>query len=213
MSTKKAVEEATKTLNDARGEVARLEALQEDQTAKLQVLEGELAQLELHVGERALAGMEAGAGAEELAVISSEVSDKRSAIDSMIAALQSLEAKLEDARREVDLALAAALRLEAARLRKEAKRRQAKTDKLLAELEAWEGVAYVPTGSERQTAYVNPGTVGGEEVVVRTLPKTQGLLNRAKGLEMDAQALEEGKPLPRSAITGELLQPLPEMFA
>jgi len=104
-------------------------------------------------------------------------------------------------------------RTEAALLRAQAAERQKKTDKLLAALQAWEEVEYVPSRSGRRMAEIGPAgpaplaasdgwndpitgaKVSGPlnpflDVVEITLPKTTMMLDRAEDLERDATAAE-----------------------
>jgi hypothetical protein len=135
--------------------------------------------------------LEARAGAEALddenaaGRLSAQISQLRAGVDVAGRAVQTAGERLVQARRDVVLARAGELRAEASRLRDEADQRQAKTDKLLAELSAWEGGAkYVPWEPDRD-AVISRGPVEYK------IPLTQAMRNRAAALDKEAARLEQ----------------------
>ena len=94
-----------------------------------------------------------------------------------------------------------ALRERATRLRAEAAKREGKTADLLRQLEAWEGVAYLPAAPATTAPTVRDGTVGGApSVVLIPTPKTELLRIEAADLERQAAALEGKQVVDSGAI-------------
>lgn len=90
---------------------------------------------------------------------------------------------------------AAALREQAATLRQEIEARQARTDELLAALEAHEGVRYVPYRPDGR------GAVGSPLVIV--VPATDGKRRELADLERRAEELEARRVPDRGHVTAE----------
>ena len=141
------------------------------------------------------------------------------------AAIDEARRRRADAIRAVWVAEAGALREQVAALRREADQRQVKTDKLLAELERWEGCRFEPAPPSRQPrpgpvqdpkgvtvvraydmgrpdGWVEPAPVplADLEVVYRPTPKTQVLRQQAAALEAQAAQVEARDP----AVGGEV---------
>lgn len=177
--------------------VALLARWEADAAAKA----AELADLEGRAGLEALDGTES--AADDLA---RQMSYLRSALDVAGRAIVAAGERLADARREVLRVRAGELQAEAAKLQAEAASRQRKTDRLLAELQEWEGGA----------RYVSwePGPRNPGDSVSYKIPLTQALRNRAAGLEQQAEALAaQAESVPAADLAVVLQQRIPEMAA
>lgn len=130
--------------------------------------------------------------------------------------LLAADEELKIAQKNVVEARCAGLRALAHDLVRQAEKRQAKTDQLLAGIEEWEGCKYAPDNNQfyKELGQANSGVVGYGYIVRSKFISsiTQNIVRRAAGLELDANALEAGSPLPTDPQTGQLLCPLPEEY-
>ena len=121
------------THDAAQAEVTRLLAQQREWTQKREQLETDLALLQAHAGEQALAGVDTGDIADRIARLQTEaqIADR---------ALQVLDTKLSEAKRVTRHARIADNRTQAAQLREQAAAIRAEAEPHMAALERIEGV-------------------------------------------------------------------------
>jgi hypothetical protein len=108
--------------------------------------------------------------------------------------IDSIQAAIIEARRSRLAAIPLVWQVEADDLESEAERiegdaadRQKKTDKMLAELEAWEGVAYQPSPpNSNPLGLVGNQQGGAPNMVVVHLPRTEYMRHEARGLREQA---------------------------
>jgi hypothetical protein len=202
----KQVAGAVAVLAKAEGEVKRLEALQSDQITKESTLQAELEQLEAEMGSKVLAAAEAGEDISE--TVSTETATVRARLDVAKAVSLAIVPKIAGAKKVAIKAKADVLRFEADRLDQEVSRRQAKTERMLKDLEDWEGCAYVfDAGMSQPSMWGGKRQGGSPDVVYLNIPFTAQLANRAAGLRADADALEQGYEMPTGIVTGNPLAP------
>ena len=116
----------------------------------------------------------------------------RAEADACDAAIVEARRQRVDAIRDVWLAEAADLRVEAKGLEDEASTRDTKTARLLKALEDWEGCHYVPEPPPEVGMHGDLGG-GAPAVVYVRIPQTQGLRHQAELLRSEADALEARK--------------------
>ncbi|MFG1826731.1 hypothetical protein ACGFIJ_29985 [Microbispora bryophytorum] len=165
----------TKTLAQAAADVDRLQAAVEKWQAQEVTKTAELEAFEASAAARLVDDPGA---AEEL---TDEAARLRAGLALTKRTRAAAEEQLAEARRGVVLARAAELRAQAATLTAEADQRQAKTDKLVAELLDHEGVVFEPR--------MDFGS-GSSGIGVRDLTKTQRLRNQVGHLGRQAEELE-----------------------
>lgn len=162
----------------AAGEVTKLQEQLARWTAEREAARAELADLEGRAGGEVLDDESA---AERL---TASLSGLRSRVDVADRAAAAAAERLNEAFRGVLRVRAEYLRSEAEALRVEAEQRQAKTDRLLAELSEWEGGArYVPWEPAR-------GDASSHGTITYTIPRTQAMRHRAAALDKQAAELE-----------------------
>lgn len=171
MGRKSGLDKAADEVTQRQEQVARW-------TAEAETARAELADLEARAGGEVLDDETA---AERL---TASLSALRSRVDVAERAASAAASRLNDARRSVLQVRAEFLREEARALRAAADQRQAKTDRLLAELSEWEGGArYIPWEPTERDVLAR----GPQEF---TVPKTQAMRNRAAALDRQAGELE-----------------------
>lgn len=184
--------EATKR---SRKEIARLLTAEQDLTAEFLARAAKLETLVPTVGDALLdahlapeidsqkaIGRE-GAGRHEL---TGSIARAKAELEALESSINAARRRRAAAIRDLYKAQAADLRREAANLIGGADKRQQKTDKLLAELQAYEGCTYRPY---RPMDHV-PGVAGQPQKVIVRLPQTEWMRQSAQHLETQAEALE-----------------------
>jgi len=164
------VERTLRELDKARDVVGRWES---EHAAKF----AELADLESRIGEEVLADETA------VARLSAEAQRLRAEVDVAARTVSAATPKVTDAGRAVLKAHSAALKANADHLRAEVEQRQAKTDKLLAELSAWEGGAEYRPFEPHHDDVVAAGAAG----IRYTIPRTEALRRQVARLEAQAR--------------------------
>lgn len=124
----------------------------------------------------------------------------RAEADACDAAIAEARRQRVDAIRDVWLAEATDLRVEARGLEDEASTRDTKTARLLKALEDWEDCQYVPKPPPEPG--MSSGTAGGAPAIVHIpTPRTEALRHEASGLEAEATALEDRKVVTTGGIS------------
>lgn len=185
-----------RALAKAQAEVARLEQAEARWLSDAAVKRQALADLEATAGDQVLAD-ETGTAGRQLAVDATEL---RYGIDGADKAAQAAQRQLHDARGDVALALAAQKREEAAKLAAVADAHDAKVSAVLDQLEALDGVRYVPhypSPEEQRAIMARDGrlewTIAKGEVIREPVAQ---LLAEAEALE--APVLEERRARERA---------------
>lgn len=168
----------------AKAEAARLWALEQEWTAKRVA-----AAMSVQTTQLAGAAVLDGGDLDTLAGESAQAQGRVAVAD---AALEEVRRRRVVAIRAIWQAEAAALRVRAAACRAEADERQPKTDALLAELTAWEGIRYVPDPGSPGESFIGVDGPQGGAMQVRWIatPKTVLLRQEAAGYEAQAQQRE-----------------------
>lgn len=168
-------------LYKARAQAAKWEETGARWAADEAAKRAELESLEQRAGAEVLDGDEGTA-----ARLSAQLAALRAGIDVAARAARTARERLDQARRAVLTARAAELRGEARRLRRDADKRQARTNELLAELAEHEGGAQFVPWEPSRAEVMSAGAAG----VRYTVPRTQAMRTRAGQLDQQAAGLE-----------------------
>ena len=184
----------------ARAEVERLHRAELSLADRRAALTAELGVAEADAGDAALsAALDGG----DTATAIGRVTALRAEIEATDRAIEAARRQRREAIPAVWHAETVPLRERAAELRREADERQAKTDDLLRQLEAHEGVAYAPASTAQSDVRVDAATRLGGAFTVVAIPTAQTQLLRleADQLIQQAAALEQRTVQDRGALT------------
>lgn len=184
----------------AKEQVTKLMEAERRLSERLAVKQAELAAAGGDLGESTLKAELAGA-AVDLGLLRC-VSDLRAEVDATQQAIDAARRERLSAIPLVWRAEASELVEKAEKLEGEANSRQEKTDKLLAQLEEWEGVRYVPSRPGDHSPLLGNQQGGAPTVITVAVPKTDYLRLEATQLRERAAALETKRPVRSGRATG-----------
>jgi chorismate mutase len=183
----------------AREEVARLRRAELELSERRMGLAADLGSLEQEAGAATLDTHLGGTGTAAETI--QRLVKARAELDALDAAITEARSRRREAIPAAWQAQATQLRQRAAQLLAEVAERQPKTDKLLAELAAWEHCAYAPT--QALQAPLNGEQLGGAPFVrFISTPRTVLLQTEAAQLEQQAVATERQTITDRGAVLG-----------
>jgi hypothetical protein len=204
----KSLETAKAELAAARDALAALLSNQRGLADKLDRLKAQVVGLEAEIGEVVADAVLAGGSDDYIREQGKRLQLDRGQAEAAEGGLKALTPRVEAAQRRVHEAQAACLVMEAQALEQAAAVRQAKTDELLAALEAWEECPYEP---RRISAPVTAAPGKPQAAVVVPRPKTETSRLNALYLRKVAAAWMAGKPYTHNPFAAESVPcPLPD---
>jgi hypothetical protein len=218
-----ATKDPTIAVEAARAEVQRLHAAEVSIGDEWRALRARLPRVEMAAASAVVAEILGDPLAPEASQV--DVAAARARRDALVAATAEVRSRRRAAIGAAYVAEAASLRARAAQLRADADKRQLTTDRLLAQLEAHEGLRFVPPSTLIPQS--GPTVTGGVEYL-RPYPRTVMMRRTAAALDRQAEELERRAPTDRGAFVAasvdeiverlrgwdamELAPPLPEVI-
>lgn len=210
----KTIETIKKTLEKARDEVLHVEGMIERVEARRDKLTSELAELEKKRGDVVMVAMEEGADEEVIKRESRKITVKRDELETSKDVIKALQERLVRGERAVIEVRAACFQAEADYADNQAELRQPKLDKMLADLEAFEGVKYAPERGKQSGPVLGSEIVGGAPgIIFAPVGLTQQLRQKAAYYRQCAACEVSGQPYEKSIWDGKPLHEIPDYLA